>query len=435
MELCRVKLKFANCLTVDASGHSGGLALLWKKDVKLEVISYSSSHIDAWVEEDSKQWFLTRIYGQPKASRRIETWNLIRGLPKGHSDPWLVFGDFNEIPTQREKWGGRNRLVQQMLDFYQLLSDSNLKDIGFSSQRYTWCNKREDSALVSERLNKFLGNLSWCNMFGRAAIFHGFSSSSDHLPLWVDIRGVQPRRRRPKPFRFKAMWFNLGEKVEDSRVVRKILRSPLERFRPKVTVIEESKDLDAIRVEELEHLGNFMLDNIDNKVTEEMNADLIKPYSVDEVSRAMKEMHPSKAPGPDGMPPLFFQQYWPKIGNSIFAAVLHALNSSDSPQVVNHTYIIMVPKKKNLVRVNDFRPNSLYNVIYKLISKVIANKIKYVLPTIISKTQSAFLPGRLISDNVLVAYEVLHFFKRKMTGKKGYLSLKVDMSKAYDRVE
>lgn len=83
----------------------------------------------------------------------------------------------------------------------------------------------------------------------------------------------------------------------------------------------------------------------------------------------------------------------------------------------------------------DYRPISLCNVLYKLSAKALANKMKKMLPHIISQNQSAFIHGRLITDNILVAFEALHTMNERMKGREGYMVLKLDMSKAYDRVQ
>ncbi|XP_074346852.1 uncharacterized protein LOC141685659 [Apium graveolens] len=126
---------------------------------------------------------------------------------------------------------------------------------------------------------------------------------------------------------------------------------------------------------------------------------------VDEVKYVISQMNPDKAPG------LMF-------GNNL-----------------NATNIILIPKKKVPINMGDLRPIALCNVTYKLISKVLANRMKPILNLVVSPNQSAFIPGRLITDNIMVSFEVVHYLKRKKVGKDGYMAIKLDMSKAYDRVE
>lgn len=111
------------------------------------------------------------------------------------------------------------------------------------------------------------------------------------------------------------------------------------------------------------------------------------------------------------------------------------LNSGTVPRNLNHTFLVLIPKVHSPRRVADFRPISLSNVFYNLVAKVLANRLKPLLPQLISDKQSAFMSKRLITDNILIAHETFHYLKSKRTGKMGYMALKLDMSKAYDRVE
>ena len=103
--------------------------------------------------------------------------------------------------------------------------------------------------------------------------------------------------------------------------------------------------------------------------------------------------------------------------------------------VVNDTNIVLILKRKEPKNIADHRPINLSNVIYKLVTKTFANRLKLVLPQIISHQQSAFVLGCLITDNIIIVFELLHTLGKKNNSKKGFIALKLDVSKAYDRVE
>ena len=105
------------------------------------------------------------------------------------------------------------------------------------------------------------------------------------------------------------------------------------------------------------------------------------------------------------------------------------------PNCLNDTYISLIPKVKFPQKRTEFRPISLCNVIYKLVSKVLANRLKRVLPEAISDAQSTIVPGRQIINNVLMAFEIMHCINQRRKGKKGLMAIKLGMIKAYDRVE
>ena len=178
-----------------------------------------------------------------------------------------------------------------------------------------------------------------------------------------------------------------------------------------------------------------VLNTVPTRVTNDMNADLIKPYTEEEVKTALFQMVPSKAPGPDGFPAHFFQRHWDLCGSEVTKVVLNVLEGRESLEAFNATSVVLIPKVNKPNLLSQFRPISLCNVLLKIVSKVQANRLKLILPEIISPEQSAFVPGRLITDNIISVYECLHFMKKKRGRHKQFCALKVDMMKAYDRVE
>ena len=106
------------------------------------------------------------------------------------------------------------------------------------------------------------------------------------------------------------------------------------------------------------------------------------------------------------------------VGPLVTEAILSVLNSGHMLHKINYTHIVLIPKKNDPQYLLEFRPISLGNVISRIYSKVLANRLKIILPKIISDAQSAFVPDRLITDNTIVAFEVLHRMRNRRRGKK-----------------
>lgn len=174
--------------------------------------------------------------------------------------------------------------------------------------------------------------------------------------------------------------------------------------------------------------------HVPRKVTDQMNSFLDREFSSEEVEKALFMMHPGKAPGVDGFNAGFFQRHWDTLKGSVTAAVLGFLNGGEMPEEINQTLLVLIPKVMNPQDLAQYRPISLCNVLYKICSKTLANRLRGILDEVVSEEQSAFVPGRLITDNVLIAYECIHYLRNKK-GKSGACAIKLDMAKAYDRVE
>jgi hypothetical protein len=164
-----------------------------------------------------------------------------------------------------------------------------------------------------------------------------------------------------------------------------------------------------------------------------MSHQLLAPFSREDVNKALVSIGDLKAPRPDGLHAILFKQFWNMLGE-LTDEVLQALNSSTIPQGRNDTTIVMIPKVDNPDKVAQFRLISLCNVVYKVISKILSSSLKVILPNIISHRQCAFISGRLITNNILLAYECINTMKKKK-GNRGLCSVQLDMQKAYDRVE
>jgi hypothetical protein len=246
--------------------------------------------------------------------------------------------------------------------------------------------------------------------------------------------------------RAKTLWLTHGDrntKFFHQKASQRRRKNKIETIKDQQNVIQTDRE----KIEEI-FLNHFQtlftsqnptnITDITQVVSNRINQDnydhLQKDFTAEEVYQAIKDMKSLAAPGPDGLPARFYHSYWDIIGQDITTETLHILNNNGNPSDFNNTHICLIPKTNNPLLPSEFRPISLCNVTLKLITKTIANRIKSILHDIISPNQSAFIPGRLISDNTLLASEIFHYLTQT-NRKEGYVGIKTDMAKAYDRLE
>jgi exonuclease III len=166
-------------------------------------------------------------------------------------------------------------------------------------------------------------------------------------------------------------------------------------------------------------------------VTKEQNEALLRPFTIEEVDQALQDTPKCKAPGPDGFTSDFFHYCWPMIRTEVWEILEDSRTTGEVLRAFNATFLALIPKEGQANRPKQYRPIALCNVIYKLLTKVIARRLKPILPTIISPEQSGYVEGRQILDSIILAHEVIHSLQKTKT--PGML-LKLDISKAFDKL-
>ncbi|KAL9663716.1 hypothetical protein QQ045_019107 [Rhodiola kirilowii] len=541
-EAVRIQLGFDCCFVVPARGRSGGLALFWNNITDVDVVSYSDFHIDFRL---SHKGFvhITLFYGNPKASLRYKSWDLMKKLRRLIRSPWCLLGDLNEICGFSESTSSNLSRRANMEQFRQALWDCGLMDLGYKGSKFTYSNKRLGRDEVRCRLDRAVGDELWVDRYPKMTIQHLTSHHSDHSPLFLNLDGVI--NVQEKPFKFESMWMrdasitdtinrnwnpngriseklshlsqhlqiwnkksfgNVGNQLrrlkEELIEVRqgmctrassekeKSITNDIDEWlireesmwaqrsrvnwlsegdnntkffhlkanvRRRINTISTLVDKDGRSISNQEDIENVAvsyfrelfasairlfdseistsLHCIPSIVIEEHNMVLTNPYIESEIKMALFQLYPFKAPGLDGFPAGFFQKFWNVIRQDFIEACFSILNEGAVPPGSNDTLIVLIPKQSAAAKMEDYRPISLTSVVSKTLAKVIVNRLQQVLSDIISPAQSAFVKGRLITDNFLIAHETAHFIKNARYGRKCYGSLKLDMSKAFDRVE
>uniref|UniRef100_A0A803NTT8 Reverse transcriptase domain-containing protein n=1 Tax=Cannabis sativa TaxID=3483 RepID=A0A803NTT8_CANSA len=242
------------------------------------------------------------------------------------------------------------------------------------------------------------------------------------------------------------IWLKLGDRnsrfFHASVAVRK-RRNHIWGLRDKQDVLWESRGkmegiINSYFNEIFSSIDPKFSDNFDslfhNQISHEVNEELTALPSPEEIRGAVFEMHPLKAPGPDCFSGCFYRKYWEIIGPLVIDSTQEFFRTGIMNSQVNHTFICLIPKVDHPERIDQFRPISLCNFQYKIIAKIFSNRLRPIMEDLVSPVQPAFIPGRWIAKTSILTQELVHKIRRSK-GKGGLMAIKLDMHKAYDKME
>ncbi|KAL0722050.1 hypothetical protein Bca4012_036649 [Brassica carinata] len=218
----QVWLGYDQVFTIDPVGHAGGLAIFWKKGVKLKFLDVNRNLIDCIIQYGTFSFFASCIYGPAAVLRRMELWEKLSRIGVNRKESWCVFGDFNDILHNGERIGGSWRSDESFAPFNHMVKACQLLELQSHGNGYTWSGNRNNST-VHSRLDRCFGNRAWFNKFPNSNQCFLDKRGSDHRPVLIHLIEAQESYRGC--FRFDTymkavdeacLWF-LAQEVEQAR--------------------------------------------------------------------------------------------------------------------------------------------------------------------------------------------------------------------------
>ncbi|KAG7582623.1 Zinc knuckle CX2CX4HX4C [Arabidopsis suecica] len=454
-------LGYDNVHIIDPEGLSGGLALFWKASYEVEVLHSDKRIIDTKIKLGSLWFFTSFVYGDPVCQLRQDVWDNLINIGLTRNEPWFVVGDLNGIWDNSEKLGGPARDESSFFPFRNMVQDCRLRDIPFSGNKFSWAGKRNDM-WIQIRLDRALGNSAWFHLFPRVHAEYLERIGSDHRPLLT--RFVNENQSFFGRFMFDKRWTSKPETMEiirqgwnqDSSNGNLSLFDRIAACRRSLSHWKRSSQSNsktAIKLlrEKLEKEGSKQFPNFNLLRT--WRWELADAYRAEEVYWKQRS-HENWLHNGDRNTKYFHGSVQRKRAqNKIFSLIdergveqfsdgskgniavdyFQQLFTSSQPTDASVLLSGMTPRVTQAMNVELTKPITNEEIKQAVFS--IKSSSAPGADAIVSDAQGAFVSGRLISDNILIAHEMVHALRTNPDCDEDFMAIKTDMSKAYDRVE
>ncbi|GJS33367.1 RNA-directed DNA polymerase, eukaryota [Tanacetum coccineum] len=437
-------------LIFKAVGNSGGILCVWEANVfKKDYATISDNFVaiyGTWLPSNSKILFVD-VYAPQHASCKRILWDFVSTLIGRWSGEAIILGDFNEVRSIDKRCGSCfNPSSARAFDHF--ISSSGLVDVKLEGYAFTWSHP---SGSKMSKLDRFLVSEGIFSIFPSITAICLDRHLSDHRPIILreDLKVIIQCWVKDKRMHISGNKNSIKNElsdidklldrgdVSDTNLLRRL---ELHRKLHDINQMEAKDSLQKSKAFFNHFEARFrkpiahrlMLNFPFNKRLSVVQADeLERSVSREEIRLAVWNCGENKSPGPNRFSFEFFRKYWNLVGPDFCEADEHFFETGLFPKGCNSSFVALIPKVTDAKFVNDFPPISLIGSVYKVVTKVLANRLALVILDLISDTQSAFVANRQILDGPFILNEILHWCKRK---KKQAMFFKVDFAKAYDSV-
>ncbi|CAN6580631.1 unnamed protein product [Malus baccata var. baccata] len=458
-EFLKRRLDMNYMFAVEPKGIGGGLCVLWKDESQIMLVKYEDFMVEVkvWDATINKHWRLFAIYASTDERRRREQWKNLSKRINYDDNHCLLIGDFNDILCNDEKEGGNIRSISSLRDFRDFVTRNELLDLDWrcitgGSHAFRLCEKMKTLRRSLKEWYRGKGNnskrvIDQLKVEIRKAYESNQFAFAQTKIKEKELRAAHKEEEAYWKLKSRIQWLNEGDKNTKffhAQTVRRRKHNKIKGLEDHHRVWHEDEkeicDIASFYFTGLfqssrpSHIGEIM-ECMENRVSNDDNRLLTAPITNSEIMEATFQIPPTRAPGPDGFTGCFYKDHWATVGKDVTLVVKAFWHSGKLLRKLNHSNLVLIPKVKCPKSMAQFRSIALCNVIYKIIAKILTNRLKSVMPKIIGENQSAFVAGKQIQDNILVVHEILHSLLHQKKGNQEGMAIKLDMAKAYDRVE